>query len=117
MSTAAAVSDKRPSTLRGASLPKWSPWAIAGGSVALAVAIGLGAGLDSKVQWGLIAGILFVLGTFTIAARVEGRRQAKDRVATSLVWVAFLLAVVPLGTVEGTHQGTGEGHRPIQGAA
>jgi phosphate transport system permease protein len=91
-----AVADKRPSTLRGASLPKWSPYAIAVGSVAVAAGIGLAAGLDSKVQWGLIAAILFVLGTYVISARVEGRRQAKDRVATSLVWVAFLLAVVPL---------------------
>ena len=30
---------------------------------------------------------------------VEGRRQAKDRVATSLVWVCFLLAVVPLASL------------------
>ncbi|GGW65202.1 phosphate transport system permease protein PstA [Streptomyces lucensis JCM 4490] len=95
MSTA-AVTDKRPSTLRGASLPKWSPWAIAAGSVAVAAGLGLVAGLHSKVQWGLIAALLFVAGTYGIAARVEGRRQAKDRVATSLVWVAFLLAVVPL---------------------
>ncbi|MCL8017432.1 phosphate ABC transporter permease PstA [Streptomyces sp. AS02] len=91
-----AISDKRPSTLRGARLPKWSPYAIAGGSVAVAIGIGLGAGLDSRVQWGLIAGLLFVFSTYVIAARVEGRRQAKDRIATSLVWVAFLLAVVPL---------------------
>jgi phosphate transport system permease protein len=98
MSTA-PVTDKRPSSLRGASLPKWSPWAIAAGAVAVAVGIGLGAGLDSKVQWGLIAAILFVLGTYGIAARVEGRRQAKDRVATSLVWVCFLVAVVPLASL------------------
>ncbi|MEU3857212.1 phosphate ABC transporter permease PstA [Streptomyces sp. NPDC028722] len=95
MSTA-AVTDKRPGSLRGARLPKWSPWAIAAGSIVLAVVIGLAGGLHSKVQWGLIAAILFVLGTYGIATRVEGRRQAKDRVATSLVWVAFLLAVVPL---------------------
>ncbi|MFI6936487.1 phosphate ABC transporter permease PstA [Streptomyces sp. NPDC050287] len=91
-----AVADKRPSTLRGARLPKWSPYAIAVGSVAVAAGIGLAAGLDSRIQWGLIAAILFVLGTYAISARVEGRRQAKDRIATSLVWVAFLLAVVPL---------------------
>ncbi|MCN9244196.1 phosphate ABC transporter permease PstA [Streptomyces sp. RY43-2] len=94
MSTA-AVTDKR-STLRGATLPRWSPWAIAAGSVAVAIGIGAAAGLHSHVQWGLIAALLFVLATYGIAARVEGRRQAKDRVATSLVWVAFLLAVVPL---------------------
>lgn len=92
----ATIADKRPSTLQGARLPKWSPYAIAAGSVAVAVGIGLAAGLDSRVQWGLIAGLLYVFGSYLIAARVEGRRQAKDRVATSLVWVAFLLAVVPL---------------------
>ncbi|WP_369247575.1 phosphate ABC transporter permease PstA [Streptomyces sp. R41] len=97
--TTAPVSHKRPSTLRGASLPKWSQWAIAVGSVVVAVGIGLGAGLDSKVQWGLIAAILFVLGTYVIAARVEGHRQAKDRVATSLVWVCFIVAVVPLASL------------------
>jgi len=90
---------KGPSTLRGASLPKWSPWAIAVGSVVVAVGIGLAGGLDSKVQWGLIAAILFVLGTYVIAARVEGRRQAKDRVATSLVWVCFIVAVIPLASL------------------
>ncbi|MFG2472773.1 phosphate ABC transporter permease PstA [Streptomyces canus] len=91
-----AITEKRPSTLRGASLPKWSPYAIAAGSVALGLGISSAAGLDSSIQWVLIAGLLFVLGTYVIAARVEGRRQAKDRVATALVWVAFLLAVVPL---------------------
>ncbi|MFC8197597.1 phosphate ABC transporter permease PstA [Streptomyces sp. NPDC060006] len=91
-----AVTDKRPSTLRGASLPKWSGWAIAAGSVAVAIGIGLAGGLHSRIQWGLIAAILFVVGTYVVASRVEGPRQAKDRIATALVWVAFLLAVVPL---------------------
>ncbi|MFI0188712.1 phosphate ABC transporter permease PstA [Streptomyces sp. NPDC017082] len=95
MSTA-AVNGKRSGSLRGASLAKWFPWAVAAGSVVVAVGIGLAAGLHSRIQWGLIAAFLFILGTYGIAARVEGRRQAKDRVATSLVWVAFLLAVVPL---------------------
>jgi len=91
-----AVADKHPSTLQGARLPRWAPYAIAAGSAVVAVGIGLAAGLDSKVQQGLIAAIIFLIGVFGSAARVEGRRQAKDRLATSLVWVAFLLAVVPL---------------------
>jgi len=94
MSTTTAV--QRPSSLQGARLPKWSPWAIAAASVAVSVGGGLAVGIESRIQWGLIAAILFVLGTYVIAARVEGSRQAKDRIATSLVWVAFLLAVVPL---------------------
>ncbi|MEU9395021.1 phosphate ABC transporter permease PstA [Streptomyces sp. NPDC048324] len=91
----AVIAEKRPSTLRGASLPKWSPWAIAVGSVVVAVAVGAGTGL-TKVQWGLISGLLFLVATYGIAAKVEGRRQAKDRIATGLVWVAFLVALVPL---------------------
>ncbi|PWI16475.1 phosphate ABC transporter permease PtsA [Streptomyces sp. Act143] len=94
MSTTTAV--KPPSTLRGASLPKWSAGAIAAGSLAVSIGLCLATGIESRVQWGLIAALLFLLGTYVIAARVEGRRQAKDRIATSLVWVAFLLAVVPL---------------------
>jgi phosphate transport system permease protein len=90
------VIDKRPSTLRGARLPKWSPYAIAVGSAAVAIGVGTAADLGSRIQWGLIAGLLFIFSTYVIAARVEGRRQAKDRIATSLVWVAFLLAVIPL---------------------
>ncbi|MEV7687370.1 phosphate ABC transporter permease PstA [Streptomyces bungoensis] len=94
--SSATVTAKRSGSLRSASLPKWSPWAIAAGSVAVAVGIGLAAGMSNRVEWGLIAAILFILGTYVIAARVEGRRQAKDRVATALVCVAFLLAVIPL---------------------
>jgi phosphate transport system permease protein len=40
--------------------------------------------------------LLFLFAMFAIATKVEGKRQAKDRLATSLVWVAFLLAVIPL---------------------
>ncbi|KOW00102.1 phosphate ABC transporter permease [Streptomyces sp. NRRL B-1140] len=98
MSTA-TVTPKGPGTLRGARLPKWSPYAIAVGSIALAVGIGLAGGLHSRVQWGLIAAILYVAGTYAVAAAVEGKRQAKDRIATSFVWVAFLLAVVPLASL------------------
>ncbi|WP_431043578.1 phosphate ABC transporter permease PstA [Streptomyces sp. P1-3] len=86
----------RPTTLRQPRLPRWAPAAFAAGSALAGCGIGLGAGLNSKVQWGLIAALIFILGSYLAAAKVEGRRQAKDRLATSLVWVAFLLAVIPL---------------------
>ncbi|MYR61918.1 phosphate ABC transporter permease PstA [Streptomyces sp. SID625] len=95
MSTA-TIADRRPSSLRGARLPKWTPWATAAGSVVVAVVIGVVGDLHSRVQWGMIAALLFILGTYGVTARVEGRRQAKDRVVTSLVWVSFLIALVPL---------------------
>ncbi|WUV77759.1 phosphate ABC transporter permease PstA [Streptomyces sp. NBC_01477] len=88
----------RPASPRLASrhLPRWSPLAIAAGAVAIGAAVGAGAGLRSHIQWGLIALVLFVAGSYAITARVEGRRQAKDRVATSLIWSSFILAVIPL---------------------
>ncbi|GHD12735.1 phosphate transport system permease protein PstA [Streptomyces violarus] len=98
MSTA-TVTPKGPSTLRGARLPKWAPYAIAVGSVATAIGVGVAGGLHSRVQWGLIAALLYLVGTYGIATAVEGKRQAKDRIATSFVWVAFLLAVVPLASL------------------
>lgn len=85
-----------PHTLRAARLPRWSPFAVAIGSAAVGIGIGIGAGLSSRVQWGLIAAILFVVVSFALAVKVEGKRQAKDRFATSIVWVAFLVALVPL---------------------
>ncbi|MEU8521823.1 phosphate ABC transporter permease PstA [Streptomyces sp. NBC_01216] len=98
-----AIQDRPPVTtavrqdrLKHARVPRWTPAAVAAGSIAAAVGIGLAAGWHSRVQWGLIAALLFVLATYAITTRVEGSRQAKDRVATSLVWVCFVLAVVPL---------------------
>ncbi|MFF8032721.1 phosphate ABC transporter permease PstA [Streptomyces sp. NPDC016626] len=87
------------SSLRGASLPKWFAWAVAAGSAALGYGVSAAAGLHSDIQWALIAALLFVTGSYAISAKVEGRRQAKDRTATSLVWVAFLMAVIPLASL------------------
>lgn len=97
-----AVSDGSsplPVSLKQARLPRWTPPALALAAAGAGCGIGLAAGLDSTVQWGLIAGLLFVLGTFALAAGIEGTRQAKDRLATSLVWLSFLVAVVPLASL------------------
>ncbi|MDT0419576.1 phosphate ABC transporter permease PstA [Streptomyces sp. DSM 41982] len=90
---------ERTGSLRAARLPRWSDLAVAAASVLLACLVGVAAGLDSKVQWGLIAALLFVFGGYALAARVEGRRQAKDRLVTSVVWVAFLAAFIPLASL------------------
>ncbi|AQS68880.1 phosphate ABC transporter permease PstA [Streptomyces pactum] len=95
----ATLTPKSGSSLRGATLPKWFLWAVAAGSVAAGLGISAAAGLSSSIQWALIAAVLFVLGTYAISARVEGGRQAKDRVATSMVWVAFIVAVIPLASL------------------
>ncbi|MFC8173758.1 phosphate ABC transporter permease PstA [Streptomyces sp. NPDC057235] len=86
----------RRGSLSHARLPRWTPAAVAAGSILVGVGTGLAAGWHSKVQWGLVSALLFVLVTYALTSKVEGSRQAKDRVATSLVWVCFVLAVVPL---------------------
>jgi phosphate transport system permease protein len=80
-------------------LPRWAPAGIAVLAVVLGVGIGAVAGWHSKVQWGLIAALLFVAITYAASTAVEGKRQAKDRIATSLVWVCFVLAVIPLASL------------------
>lgn len=97
--TAPTARAATPNTLRAARLPRWATPLVAVGSLAVAVGVGLGAGLHSRIQWGLIAALLFVAVSYVLATVVEGKRQAKDRFATSMVWVTFLLAVVPLASL------------------
>jgi phosphate transport system permease protein len=77
-------------------IPRWAPAGIAVAAIVLGCGVGAVAGLASHLQWGLISLLLFVGLTYGITAGVEGRRQARDRVATSLVWACFVVAVVPL---------------------
>ena len=90
------ITAPKPSLLTHRRLPRWAPAGIAVVSVAAGIGIGLATKLSSHLQWGLIALFLFVVGTYAVTARVEGRRQAKDRVATSMVWACFMVAVIPL---------------------
>ncbi len=87
---------QRVNHLSHARLPRWAQPAIAVASIAAGCGLGLAAGWHSKVQWGLLAALIFVLASFAITTRVEGARQAKDRAATSVIWVSFILAIVPL---------------------
>lgn len=88
-----------PVSLKQARLPRWATPVFALVAAGAGYGTGIAAGLDSSIQWGLIAVAVFILGLFALAAAVEGARQAKDRLATSLVWAAFLLAVVPLASL------------------
>lgn len=102
MSNVVTETDKRPvavvrhAPLSHARLPRWAPAAIAAGSIAAGCGLGLAAGWQSRIQWGLLAALFFVLASYLITTKVEGSRQAKDRFATSVVWVCFILAVIPL---------------------
>lgn len=86
----------RKGPLSARSLPRWAPIAFAVVSIALGCGIGIAAGWESRIQWGLVSTLLFVLISYVVTSIVENKRQAKDRLATSVVWVCFILAVIPL---------------------
>ncbi|MFJ7998652.1 phosphate ABC transporter permease PstA [Streptomyces sp. NPDC096310] len=86
----------RRGSLSQRSLPRWAPAGFAAIGVLIGAGIGAGAGLNSKVQWGLIAVVAFLVISYTVTTAVENQRQAKDRLATSVVWVCFVLAIIPL---------------------
>ncbi|MEU6015017.1 phosphate ABC transporter permease PstA [Streptomyces sp. NPDC047515] len=87
------------SSLSSRALPRWAPAAFAAAALVLGVGIGAAAGWQSRVQWGLFSAVLFVVISYVTTTVVENQRQAKDRLATSIVWVCFLLAVVPLASL------------------
>jgi phosphate transport system permease protein len=84
--------------LRTRRLPGWAPPAIAVGAVLVGIALGnlLGSG---PVMMGVLAVLLFILGLGVAATVVEGGRSARNRIATTLVYSAFVLALAPLLSV------------------
>ncbi|WP_181309567.1 phosphate ABC transporter permease PstA [Nocardioides campestrisoli] len=65
------------------------------------LAVAVGALPMVVLGWGLVAGVLVAVIVQLVAlpvwsGAVEGPRRAKDRLATSLMWTAFGVAMVPL---------------------
>jgi len=75
-------------------LPTWAPWAVGAIAAVFGVLVAL---LTSSIGLGAFGGVLgHLVGLTGWAAAVEGRRGAVDRLATSLVWGSFLVALIPL---------------------
>ena len=81
--------------LRRPRLPRWAPLLVAAlaGSASAIVALAFGWGF---VAWGVVGVLLYGIGLPLWSRFVESPRAAKDRLVTTLVWVAFAVAVVPL---------------------
>ncbi|MGV9312814.1 phosphate ABC transporter permease PstA [Streptomyces sp. NPDC003691] len=84
------------SRLTGRSLPRWAPAGFAAAGIALGCGLGAAAGLHSRIQWALLSAVFFMAISYAVTSAVENRRQARDKLATSIVWVCFVLAVIPL---------------------
>ncbi|MBN9239943.1 MAG: phosphate ABC transporter, permease protein PstA [Micrococcales bacterium 70-64] len=82
-------------------LPKWAPWVTLAASWVIVGAIfgfmSAASGEEFNIAIVLFLGtVLFDVAIFTLAFLVEGVRQAKDRLVTSLVATAFIIALIPL---------------------
>ena len=88
-------------------LPRWAPWAILGGTIAVMLAVfaimATASGQPLNIPgWLVTAAILYLVLIYVISTIVEGRRRAVDRFVIGLVTVAFLVAMVPLVSVAWT---------------
>ena len=77
-------------------LPRWTPAAVGAGVVVVSWGLFAALATPNPVGVAAVAAALFTLTTTALSAAVEGRRYAVDRLATTLVTAAFLLALVPL---------------------
>ncbi|MGI8701944.1 MAG: phosphate ABC transporter permease PstA [Nocardioidaceae bacterium] len=79
-------------------LPRYAPLGVgvAGLLVAALIYVVLGQGIALSVAAGWL---VFVVGLFMISRVVEGSRKSRDRLATSLVTSAFVVALLPLASL------------------
>ncbi len=88
-------------SLTAGRLPSWAPWALLLGSWAVASAIlgfvAMSSGSEFSLTLAIFVGtIIFNFAIFGFAYLVEGARQARNRLVTSLVSTAFIIALLPL---------------------
>ncbi|GGF43958.1 phosphate transport system permease protein PstA [Marmoricola endophyticus] len=81
--------------LRSARLPRSAPALVAVASLAAAgvLALLLGWGI---IAWAVVAGLLHLVAITVWSRAVENPRAATDRFVTSLIWMALIIAFVPL---------------------
>ncbi|TBN57669.1 phosphate ABC transporter permease PstA [Glaciihabitans arcticus] len=82
-------------------LPKWVPWALLGASwVVFGIIFAMVAAADGSefnpVLAIFVGTIFFDVILYVVARLVEGSRQATNRLVTSLVATAFIVALLPL---------------------
>ncbi len=89
-------------------LPGWAGWLVAGVAAAASslVVLTLGWGL---LGWVFLSVLLFGVALPAWSLVVENRRAAQDRLVSTLVWVAFALAMLPLFSLIWTVVSNGAG--------
>ena len=89
-------------SLTSARLPKWAPWALLAICwVVMAVVFAFLQASTGSADYNIVGAIFFGTVLFdvllvTVSYLVEGSRKARDRLVTSLVSTAFVIALLPL---------------------
>ncbi len=94
--TASAPDRTVPSALVGARLPKAAPYIAAVAAVVLAVGAKYGLGWTGWFTCFFTAVLLYVIVLSAWSFSVEGRRRARDRLASTVIRSCFVGAMVPL---------------------
>jgi phosphate transport system permease protein len=88
--------------LRGEKLPRWAIPAILVGSALVTLVLFAVTGLQGRGGYLIVLVLLYLLAQTVASFVVEGRRRAVDRFATTAVYTAFVLAMIPLVSVLAT---------------
>src|SRR3954471_10361659 len=88
-----------PDNIRTKKLPVVVNVLVAVVALGLAAALVLGTGIGNWVLVVVLAGVLYLVGLYIAASRVEGRRSATDKIWRALIYSACVLAVLPLASV------------------
>ena len=88
-------------SLTAGRLPRWSPWALLAGSWAVLIVAFAFFAASTESDFNIVGAVffgtvLFDILIFSVSYLVEGIRKARDRLVTSLVSTAFVIALLPL---------------------
>lgn len=86
-------------TLAGGRLPVWATAAAAGAGLALAGLLAVATRIQGVAGTGVVAAIAFLVIQSLWSWRVEGVRNAKNRLAQTFIYASFIIALVPLLSV------------------
>ena len=91
-------------TLTSGHLPRWAPWGLLVGSLAVfgavfAVVAAASGAEFSLAGWIVLSVVTYLVLIYVVSRIVEGARRAFDRFVTGVVSCAFAIAMVPLVSV------------------
>ncbi|GAA0419035.1 phosphate transport system permease protein PstA [Actinoplanes capillaceus] len=88
-----------PDNIRSRKLPVVTNVLVAVAAFAVATVVVLGTGIGNWVLAAVLGLVLYLIGLYYAASRVEGHRAAKNRTMQALIYSACVLAILPLASV------------------